>query len=202
VPFGNRLPFASMSMDTCPISIIGMRMSEIRMKVKNILTILAVLVAAFIYPELTLWLVPLVISITTLIKFGRNDIAKYISFLSLKPIFVWVLFWLASDLEFLERFYAPYSLAIAPEILLTLIIVYSFKHVFRREKLTWLFLIGDVIRWVSLFIESLLPDPIPEPYFYTQFYVWVFFLLIFPSLYAVIGLISARDRFLNERVAL
>jgi hypothetical protein len=178
------------------------------MKVKNFLTILAVLVATFIYPEVTIWLVPLVISMITLIKFGKNDVAKYIGLLSLKPTFRISLFLLAGKIGLLERLYVLYSyemasaiFGIVPELLMTLVIVYAFKHLFARDWLAWLFLLGDIIRWLSLFIESLLPDPIPEPYFYTQFYVWVFFLLVFPSLYAIVGLLSVRKRTRSESAA-
>lgn len=167
------------------------------MKVKDVVVVLGALVAAFVYPPVTIWLVPLVIGLITLGKFGKQDVAKYIAFLSLKPIFIWFLLLLVADFDFFRRLYAPYSFAVVPELILTLVILYCFKHLFRRHKLAWLFLLGDVIRWLSLFIESLIPDPIPEPYFYTQFYVFFFFLLIFPSFYAVVGFLCARQRTLN-----
>jgi hypothetical protein len=68
----------------------GMR-NNTSVKTKNVLTILAALVANFIYPEVTVWLVPLAISIITLSKFRKNDIAKYVGFLSLKPVFIMLL---------------------------------------------------------------------------------------------------------------
>lgn len=182
--------------------------NDASVKTKNILTIFAALVATFIYPEVTIWLVPLAISVITLSKFGKNDIAKYIGLFSLKPVFIILLLILIPDFGFLEKFYFLYSyeiihaiFGVVPELILTLVIVYVFRYLFHNDKVVWLFLIGDTIRWLGLFIESLIPDPFPEPYFYTQFYVWVFFLLIFPSLYAIIGLISVRERVLRENVA-
>jgi hypothetical protein len=179
--------------------------SNTNLKTKNVLTILAALVATFIYPEVTTWLIPLSISVITLSKFGKYDIAKYIGLLSLKPVFMMLLALLVSNLGFLERLYTLYSYEITsaifwivPELILTLIIVYIFRHLFHNDKMVWLFLIGDIIRWLSLSIESLIPDPIIEPFFYTQFYVSVFFLLVFPSLYAIVGFISVRERVFSE----
>ena len=186
----------------------GHQESEIIMNVKNILIILVAIGTTFIYPEVTLWLVPLTISITVLVKFRKIEIAKYIGLLSIKPVFIMLLTWLASYFGFLEPLYSLYPdevvfaiFEIVPELILTLVIVYSFKHLFGTDKLIWLFLIGDIIRWSSLFAESLVTDPIPEPYFYTQFYVWVFFLLIFPPLYAMVGFISVNERILSENGA-
>jgi hypothetical protein len=178
------------------------------MKVKNILIILGAIVATFTYPEVTLWLVPLAISVTVLVKFRKYDIARYIGFFSLKPVFIMLLILLASIFGFFDQLYSLYPdefvsaiFGIVPELILTLVIVYNFKHLFGTDKLIWLFLIGDIIRWSSLFIESFIPDPIPEPYFYTQFYIWVFFFLIFPPLYAIVGFISVRERVLSEDIA-
>ena len=176
-------------------------------KIKNVATVLLAIVAIFIYPDVTIWLVPLVISATTLIKFRKNEIAKYIGVLSLKSVFVMLLSMLITSFSFLEQLYSLYSSEIVsaifwiiPELILTLVIVYSFRHLFGNDKLIWLFLIGDTIRWLIIFIEFLIPDPFPEPYFYTQLYVLVFFLLIFPSLYAIVGFISVRERVLRESV--
>jgi hypothetical protein len=182
--------------------------NDVSVKTKNILTIFATLVATFIYPEVTIWLVPLAISVITLSKFGKNEIAKYIGLFSLKPVFIRLLLILIADFGFLEKFYFLYSYEIAhaifwivPELILTLVIVYVFRNLFHNDRVVWLFLIGDTIRWLSLFIESLIPDPIPEPYFYTQFYVVIFFYLVFPSLYAIFGFISVRERVFSENVA-
>ena len=34
-----------------------------------------------------------------------------------------------------------------------------------KRSIALVFLIGDIIRWLSVFISLWLPDPFPEPYF-------------------------------------
>lgn len=196
VPFGNNISRARII--KCSISISSVRINRRRIKVRNILIVLAVLFATFLYPVITLWLVPSVISLMTLSKFRKNEMAKYIGLLSLKPIFVWFLFLLVADFNFFERLSAPYSFAIVPELILTTVIVYFFRNLFRSHKLAWIFFIADIVRWLTIFIESLLPDPVPEPYFYPQFYVLVLFLLVFPSLYAIVGFLAVSKNVPEE----
>ena len=179
--------------------------SDASMKTKYVLAVLVVLVATFIYPDVTTWLVPLLIGVVTLRKFRKNEVAKYIGLLSLKPTFMMLLSMLVASFGFLEQLYSLYSYEIVsaifwiiPELILTLVIFYSFRHLFGANKLIWLFLIADTIRWLVISIEFLIPDPFPEPYFYTQLYILVFFLLIFPSLYAIVGFISVRERVLSK----
>jgi hypothetical protein len=178
------------------------------MKMKNILITFGVVIAAFIYPNVTTWLVPLVISIMTLSKFRKIDIAKYIGILSLKPVLMMFLLMLVESSGFLEQIYSLYTYEIVsavfwivPELILTVLIVFGFRYMFGTDKLTWQFLIGDTVRWLSIFIISLAPDPFPEPYFYTQLYISVFFLVTFPCLYAMVGFISIRERVLSESSA-
>ena len=155
---------------------------------KTILIVLAALVATFIYPGVGVWwLAPIVVSMITLSISIKHTIAKYIGLLSLKPVLIWFLLWLIEDVDFIERLSVPYSAAIVPELILTTGIVYFFRGLFRSHKLAWIFLIADIVRWLVILITSWLIPPVFEVYYSPSFYVWVFFLLVYPSLYAIAG---------------
>lgn len=171
-----------------------------RMKIKTIfiaigvIAIISILTLSF---ELVALLLPLFIGLFILIKFGKDDVAKYIGFLSLKPVFSVLLLFLESKYDLVDKLKAFYSYEVArdvlwvvPELTLTLVIVYSFRYLFMNNKLVRLFLIVDIVRWLSVFVVFLLPNPYPEPYFYWQAYLGIFFIFMFPSLYALGGLIA------------
>ena len=53
---------------------------------------------------------------------------------------------------------------------------------------------------LSVIISLWFPDPIPEPYFYWQLYITVFFIFPFPFMYAIAGFIVIKGR-TNNNVA-
>jgi hypothetical protein len=77
------------------------------------------------------------------------------------------------------------------ELIPTLIIVYSFKHVFIDNRAAWIFLAGDIILWLGFIISG----SFPEPYVDIAGY---FFLYLYPLLYAVIGFAIVRKRTINR----
>ena len=160
------------------------------------------------YFDLIAWLLPLSTALFILVKFGKDDVAKYVGYLSLKPIFSLLLMFFEAKADLFDELNAHYSyeivgslLWIIPELLLTLVIVYFFRHLFNKFRLAWWFLIGDITRWLSVFISELIPDPVIEPYFYTQLYIWAFFVVVFPSLYAISGFIAVRKHTNSQNMA-
>ena len=151
---------------------------------------------------------PLVIGLFIVIKFWNDELSRYMGFLSLKPVFtvlVWFLVPVSYLYDSLNNIYPLTTLTaylwFIPELMLTLVIVYSFRYLFNKNSLVWKFLIGDMIRWLSIFVIELIPDPNPEPYFYLQLYIWAFFMVLFPSLYAILGFVAVRKRTNSQNVA-
>jgi hypothetical protein len=174
---------------------------NVNVKVKTILYIIgAVIVIAFASVSGLIALFPLAIGIVLLVNIKQNDFAKYVGFLSLKSVFIFFLiFFVNSDVA--EKIAALYSYKVVlaslwfiPELILTLFIFFVFRRLIRDDRTALVFLFGDVIRWLSLSTEALIPDPFPEPYFYTQLYVFAFFAVFYPSLYAISGLIIVMRR--------
>jgi hypothetical protein len=177
---------------------------------KKITVIIVLPIVVWLFFGLTGWpfhldviflFMPVAVSLLILWKAGKSDAAKCISLLTLKPVLNLLLNYLpgifVSNNE-LNNIY-PYNVVrsvswVIPELLLTCIIVYAFRHLLHREKFIVVFLIVDVIRWLSVFISLWFPDPIPEPYFYWQLYIAVFFIFLFPFMYALAGFIVIKER--------
>jgi hypothetical protein len=166
----------------------------------------------YIYFIITLTL-PLVIGIYLIIRFWKNEIAKFVGLLISKPVISVLLLLVESSYDLLDRLGAFYSyivvrsiLWIVPELILTLIVVYYFRALLVNNTLVRSLLILDTVRWFSAFILLLLPDPFPEPYFYWQLYFLVFIVSILPSLYAIGGLIvmnrwiKAKTLLINQKL--
>ena len=144
-------------------------------------------------------LLPVIVSLLILWKSGKTQVAQCIGLLTIKPTLNLLLNYVPGMLAFnseLSNSY-PYHMVRSilwaiPELLLTLIMVYVFRHLLHKERVVLMFLIADVIRWVSVFISLWFPDPIPEPYFYWQLYIAVFFIFLFPFMYAIAGFIVIK----------
>ena len=172
------------------------------MKTKSILSIIGVIAVVVVITYFSEWvlLLPSLIGLLILFKFGKDDVAKYIGLLILKPASSFFLIFIASKLHVFERFsyHSPEILLaflwIVLELPLTLIIFRVYRDLFISGRVALIFLLGDVVRWSSLFFVGLLPDPFPGPYFYTQLYIFAFFAIFYPSLYAIGGLITVIKR--------
>jgi hypothetical protein len=147
------------------------------------------------------YLIPLLIGTFILAKFGKDESAKCIGILSIKPLFTLLFFGLIGRLELYKELYNlyPYNIVRAvlwlfPELFLTIVVSHSFKALIRRDKAVLRFLIGDIVRWLTVVISLSFPDPIPEPYFYWQLYDGVIFAFFIPPLYAVAGLVFTARR--------
>jgi hypothetical protein len=99
------------------------------------ITLLSVMLGYF-----TGWILflPSLIGIFVLSRFGRDNVAKYIAFLSLKPASSIFVFFLADKLNISSYYSLEVFLAVSwfvPELIMTLFIVYSFRYLFSGEKL-------------------------------------------------------------------
>ncbi len=184
-----------------------MRVADLEAKtIFSIVGAIVMVVAISYFSEWILFL-PALIGFLILIKFGKDGISSFIGFLILKPIVSTFLGFLPSPKifesfsHFSNEVISAFLWAV-PELLLTLMLVWLYRNLFNDNKIVWSFLIGDIVRWVSLTIVFLLPAPFPEPYFYPQLYVLAFFAVFYPSLYAIGGLIAAvRHANNNKAVA-
>ena len=171
------------------------------LKAKTILGITGAIVIVAVVSYFSEWILflPALLGLIILISFGKDDVSRFIGFLTLKPIVSTFLGLIVSPGKIEGFSYLSNEVILAllwtvPELLLTLMLARIYRHLFNSDRIVLLSLIGDIIRWVSLTIVFLLPDPFPEPYFYPQLYILAFFLVFFPSLYAISGLIVVIRR--------
>lgn len=146
--------------------------------------------------SLFLFATALFISLFILIRYGKVSVGRCIGLLSLKSFLFPVVVVLLNSFGSLHDTSA--FLIFVLDFLFILFLGHHFVDLLKRDRLITLFLVCDIVRWLSLVVVFILPDPFPEPYFYMQLYVWFFFILIFPSLYTVSGLAIVR-RYLANR---
>jgi hypothetical protein len=150
-------------------------------------------------------LLPFVGGIFILISHWKDDISRYIGLLSLKPVIAYPIWFLISWSDWYSKVYDntnPVLMAafpLFPGILLTLIIVFLFKRLFKIDKAVWLFLIGDIVRWMNTFVFSSFTD---SDVVFNLFVFLVFFGLAFPSLYTIIALDVVRKRAISQKTIL
>ena len=130
------------------------------------------------------------VSLFILVQYGKDNIGRCVGLLSLKSFLFPVIFVLLNLFVSLHSTYG--FLIFSPDFFLILFLGYHFWDLLKKDRSITLFFVGDVVRWLSLLVVFVLPNPFPEPYFYTQLYVWFFFILIFPFLYTVSGLVIVR----------
>lgn len=178
------------------------------MKTKSLLEIIVAVAVVFIVTYFSEWvlLLPSIIGVLILFKFGKDAVTKCIGLLILKPASSYFLISIALKLHVFEQlsYHSPEIvlafLWIVLELPLTLIIFRVYRYLFISDRVTLTFLLGDIVRWSSLFVVGLLPDPFPEPYFYTQLYIFAFFAIFYPSLYAIGGLVTVIKRANSNKV--
>src|SRR6266536_1983275 len=106
----------------------------------------------------------------------RFFVFKKITVIIVLPIVIWLFFGLTG-----WPFHLDVIFLFMPIVVSLLILWKAGKS--DAAKFIVVFLIVDVIRWLSVFISLWFPDPIPEPYFYWQLYIVVFFIFLFPFMY-------------------
>jgi len=140
-----------------------------------------------------------------LVGYWKDNLSRYIGFLSFKPVIAYPIWFFITCTDWFNKVYDyhdPVVMAVFPlfpGIFLTLITVFLFRHLFKVEKLVWLFLIGDIVRWVNSFVFSAFVD---NDIVFNLFIFLAFFGLAFPSLYTIIALDIVRKRAVNQNTAL
>lgn len=159
---------------TCPIFITDMGMRRTKNVRKIIFATALIIVTSFYFPKMLSWLllIPVYISIFTLVIFWKDDTAKYIGFLSLKLVLAIPLLLSEENFSLLRHLAERYSYEIIwavfvsiPELILTLVVIFLFRRLFKNDRKIWVFLLGDIMRWLSLLIVHFLPAPSPNPFF-------------------------------------
>jgi hypothetical protein len=148
-------------------------------------------------------LMPFVIGCIILVKFGKDDVARYIGFLSLIPVLTNAIafflgansFWKIGPIYLYEIVGFVYGIL---ETIPMLIIIFNSRHLRKQEKLLRTFLTWGIVRWLYILVYLGFVKTSPEPYFYWQAYLAIFFAFVFPSIYAIAGLIFSRKHFANK----
>lgn len=149
------------------------------------------------------FILPLIVGPILLIKFRDDDLSRAAGWLTLKPVlatFLWALIFVSTDST-----EATYYLTLLPGVILTLIIAFSFRHLFKSETLIFsMLLLLDAIRWTITFVMfgpwlEIPIDPVdPEGLLYLM-------ALIIPNFYAtlslIIGIFRARRSKISDSVS-
>lgn len=130
------------------------------------------------------FVLPLILG-PVILRSYKDELGKFAGWLTLKPLIAtpcWALM-----LELLDKFKLPkdpgQALSLLPAVVLTLLISWKFRGVFKAERTVFVFLAADALRWLNTYVwmhfdgRAQLTDP---------------FLLagwILPNAYAVMALI-------------
>jgi hypothetical protein len=148
--------------------------------------------------------IPFAVGLFILVRYWKDDVGRFIGFLSLKPVIAYPIWFFISWSDWYSKVYdnsRPVLMAVfplLPGIFLTLITVNFFRYLFKIEKVAWLFLIGDIIRWANTFVFSAFVD---NNIVLNLFVFLAFFGLAFPSIYTIIAFIVARKRSNRQSIA-
>jgi hypothetical protein len=145
-------------------------------------------IVGFLYVPLIL---PFVTGLLMLILLRKDKLSLLAALFTLKPVIAYPIWWRLAILLTVdppEGMSAPISsfLSILPAILLTAVIVFPFRALFKQEWLSWVWLGGDVLRWTNTFLLFAFP-------FSTG--AMLGFGLMFPSIYALLALVIVSIRY-------
>ena len=153
-----------------------------------------VFVIIYVWPA---FILPLILGSILLIRFRQDNMSRVLGWLTLKPIaatflLAWYLAIFGSSEGDIPFF------ALIPGPLLTFIISFRFRNLFKTQKLLFgLFLGLDALRWINTFIMLspwVQPSYHPDNLRGSSFYIIA---LILPNVYALIamstGLLRARN---------
>lgn len=141
-------------------------------------------------------ILPLILGGIILKRFRQYELSRMAGIFTLKPILMyplWYFFFMDLSVSFFEdSSFLAGVLSVIPAIFITILIFARFRNLFSLDRLAWLFLVGDILRWLNtiLFMSSSSG---------TTFYVFLYVGLSLPSLYAVIAFIIIRQRFLEKK---
>jgi len=135
-------------------------------------------------------LLPLIIGLLTIFMFWKDELGCMIGFFVFKPVIAYpIWFWdpFARLSQATTHIKALDSvLLFLPGLVLTIIIVYPFRHLFDQHRLVWLFLTGDILRWGNSWLLASSGLRIPDiKQSVLEILIWGG--LIYPSVYAIIA---------------
>jgi len=132
---------------------------------------------------------PLIIGLIIFSIFWKDELGRIAGFFVFKPVIVFPIWfwgpfaWLQQETTHIRVLDS--ILLLIPGLILTIVIVYPFRHLFYQHRLVWLFLIGDILRWGSSWIYASSGLGIPDISQSTvELLLWG--ALIYPSIYAVV----------------
>ncbi len=159
--------------------------------------------------DIVLLIIPLIIGIVLLTRYGKDKLLQLVAWFTLKPLVaypIWALIRLSISPIRIGLQPSPsnplndYRLdlkasgwALIPSVILTLAIIYIFRKSFKSISAR-VFLLGDILRWLYTFAVSILIFNFPtNPPYFGLVLVAIGFLI--PSIYAIIALIFANSRY-------
>jgi len=103
-------------------------------------------------------LLPLIIGLIIIFVFWKDELGRMAGFFVFKPVVAYPI-WLWGSFAWVNqettRIKALDSLLLLlPGLVLTVVIVYPFRHFFFQHRLAWLFLIGDILRWGNTWLVT------------------------------------------------
>jgi hypothetical protein len=139
---------------------------------------------------------PLISGISMLTYFGKDKVSRCLGFFCIKPMFVLIIFSIVQSYPISGKYYWIVGIEsfVFVEFLLDVMIFFFYLQVFNRNWTLWVFLTGDIIRWLCIFIFDLIRHSMPYEPFSIFALLGLFFSSFYPSLYSVIGLITVRKR--------
>jgi hypothetical protein len=134
-------------------------------------------------------ILPFLIGLIIFITFRKDRIGRLIGAFVFKPVIAYPLWFIlvqkTTGVKILDNLFL-----ILPGLALTLVITFFFRQLLLQNRIAWLFLVGDVVRWVNTWFifrngGNSSPD-IQSPL------LW--FGLIYPSVYAIVALLTLMTR--------
>jgi hypothetical protein len=137
-------------------------------------------------------LLPLITGLITIFIFWKDELGRMVGFFVFKPVIAYPI-WFWGPFAWLNQATTHIKvldsvLLFLPGLVLTVIIVYPFRHLFYQHRLAWLFLIGDILRWGNSWLLASSGLGIPEiKRSVLEILIWGG--LIYPSVYSVAALV-------------
>jgi|GEM_PF-1653888 len=148
-------------------------------------------------------LLPFLAGLLMLFFFRKDKMSLLAALFTLKPVAAYPIWWWLFSLlqnanfpDWLSALESPLLsfLPLVPAILLTAMIVFAFRTLFKQRWLAWLWLGGDILRWLNTFILFAFPGN-SETSSSVMLIVFTFG-LVFPSFYALLALVIVTTRYL------
>jgi hypothetical protein len=134
-------------------------------------------------------ILPLIIGLVIIFVFNREELDRMAGLFVFKPVIAYPI-WFFGPLAWLQQETTGVRaldsvLLLLPGLVLPIIIVYPFRHLFSKHRLVWLFLMGDILRWGNTWLVFGFGEDMGNPF--VSSLLWVG--LVYPSVYSIVVLI-------------